>query len=97
MSMRQITPAKRVSKMESWEAEHLSEVTGTVGDAHVDATLQPDRCSFWTGVEEDSSRYTNLIESKIPSIQWTARAKGRLAVIRGWSQEGGSERWGGLK
>uniref|UniRef100_A0A3B3RS38 Uncharacterized protein n=1 Tax=Paramormyrops kingsleyae TaxID=1676925 RepID=A0A3B3RS38_9TELE len=97
MSMRQITPAKRVGKTESWEAAHPSEVTGTVGDGNVDATLQLDRCSSWTGAEEDSSRYTNLIESKIPSIQWTARAKGRLAVIRRRSREGVSERWEGLK
>ncbi|XP_048831364.1 uncharacterized protein LOC125707959 isoform X1 [Brienomyrus brachyistius] len=97
MSMRQITPAKRVGKTESGEAAHLSEGTGVVGDASVDAMLQPDRCSSWTGAEEDSSRYTNLIESKIPSIQWTARAKGRLAEIRRRSREGVSERWEGLK
>uniref|UniRef100_A0A8D0AK63 Uncharacterized protein n=1 Tax=Sander lucioperca TaxID=283035 RepID=A0A8D0AK63_SANLU len=73
MTMRQISPTKKLEKMEGWEPPHLENLTETVTDeAPEDKSL-----------EEDSSRYANLSDSKdsTAAVRWTARAKVKLAGI----------------
>ncbi|XP_061742137.1 testis development-related protein [Nerophis ophidion] len=54
----------------------------------------------WSGLEEDSSHYANLSDSKDPTcaVRWTARAKVKLAGISRMSRGMASEStWEGLK
>uniref|UniRef100_A0AAY5L4X3 Uncharacterized protein n=1 Tax=Esox lucius TaxID=8010 RepID=A0AAY5L4X3_ESOLU len=83
MTMRQITPTRKLDKIEGWAPPQL--VLGLPS---------------WTGMglEEDSSCYTNLSESRdSTAVRWTARAKGKLAGIRRRSRGNLSETWEGFK
>lgn len=79
MTMRQISPAKKLEKMEGWEPPHLENLTETVTDAPLveknqrgdlavslpDSLSVPLELPSWggRGLEEDSSRYANLSDS----------------------------------
>uniref|UniRef100_A0AAX7T1D7 Uncharacterized protein n=1 Tax=Astatotilapia calliptera TaxID=8154 RepID=A0AAX7T1D7_ASTCA len=71
MTMRQISPAKKLEKIEGWEPPHLENFAETL----------PSWCG--RGQEEDSSRYANLLDSNdsTAAVKWTARAKVKLAGI----------------
>ncbi|KAM6915782.1 testis development-related protein [Xenentodon cancila] len=113
MTMRQISPARKLEKMEGWEPPHLGNVTETVtdepavekGDSAVslpDSISIPLETPMWggQGLEEDSSRYANLSDSNDTSagVRWTARAKVKLAGISRMSRGIVSESaWGGFK
>ncbi|XP_036405973.1 si:ch211-225h24.2 [Megalops cyprinoides] len=98
MTMKQITPTKKMDKIEGWEPPRISEATEEAEDCMArDSLVQPDECPSWTGLEEDSSKYTNLSKSHEPGIRWTTKAKGKLAGIRRRSRGSVSESWEGLK
>lgn len=116
MTMRQISPTKKLEKMEGWEPPHLENVTDTVtdeapedksqkGDSPVsfpDSLGLPLELASWggRGLEEDSSRYANLSDSKdsTAAVRWTARAKVKLAGISRMSRGIVSESaWEGFK
>lgn len=78
MTMRQISPAKKLEKMEGWEPPHMDDLTETVTDDLLEknhngdlAVSLPESLSVplelpsWggRGLEEDSSRYANLSDS----------------------------------
>uniref|UniRef100_A0A3Q3G3P9 Si:ch211-225h24.2 n=1 Tax=Labrus bergylta TaxID=56723 RepID=A0A3Q3G3P9_9LABR len=116
MTMRQISPAKKLEKMEGWEPPQLANPTETVTDeaqndnskkvdlpvSFSDSLNLPLEIASWggQGLEEDSSRYANLTDSKdsAAAITWTSRAKVKLAGIsrmsRGIVSEGA---WEGFK
>lgn len=97
MTMRQISPTKKLEKMEGWEPPCLQTSNETQTDeapedkiqegdtpASLPATLDlPLELGSWAGrgFEEDSSRYANLSDSKDSAGGWTARAKVKLAGI----------------
>uniref|UniRef100_A0A3B4UY50 Si:ch211-225h24.2 n=2 Tax=Seriola TaxID=8160 RepID=A0A3B4UY50_SERDU len=99
MTMRQISPTKKLEKMEGWEPPHLENLTETVTDEAPEDKSQkggspvsfpeslglPLELASWggRGLEEDSSRYANLSDSKdsTAAVRWTARAKVKLAGI----------------
>ncbi|XP_071388387.1 testis development-related protein isoform X3 [Centroberyx affinis] len=80
MTMRQISPAKKLEKMEGWEPPHLGDGTETATDEAPEAKSQtgdspvsfphslglPLGLASWggRGPEEDSSRYANLSDSR---------------------------------
>lgn len=116
MTMRQISPAKKLEKMEGWEPPRLENVTETLtDDVPDDRSLGGDSgapfpdpldlpldLAAWAGrgLEEDSSRYANLSDSKDPmgAVRWTARAKVKLAGISRMSRGMVSEStWEGFK
>uniref|UniRef100_A0A8D3BTW4 Uncharacterized protein n=1 Tax=Scophthalmus maximus TaxID=52904 RepID=A0A8D3BTW4_SCOMX len=78
MTMRQISPTKKLEKMEGWEPPHLEDSSET-------SLGLPLELASWggRGPEEDSSRYANLSDSKdsTAAVTWTARAKVKLAGI----------------
>uniref|UniRef100_A0A3Q1B0G2 Uncharacterized protein n=1 Tax=Amphiprion ocellaris TaxID=80972 RepID=A0A3Q1B0G2_AMPOC len=116
MTMRQISPAKKLEKMEGWEPPHLENLNETVTDEPAvqknqrgelavslpDSLSVPLELASWggRGLEEDSSRYANLSDSKdsTAAVRWTARAKVKLAgfsrMSRGIVSEGV---WEGFK
>ncbi|XP_069552682.1 testis development-related protein [Brachyistius frenatus] len=79
MTMRQISPTKKLEKMEGWEPPHLENLTDTVTDESLMEKSQkgdlagpfpnslsvPLELASWggRGLEEDSSRYANLSNS----------------------------------
>ncbi|XP_013867009.1 testis development-related protein [Austrofundulus limnaeus] len=79
MTMRQISPTKKLEKMEGWEPPHVGKLTEAVNDEPLVENRQkgefavslPDSLSIpveipsWGGLgfEEDSSRYANLTDS----------------------------------
>lgn len=99
MTMKQITPTRKMDKMEGWEPPHISEATEEEVEDHLarDSVATPEESRPWPGLEEDSSRYANLSRSHDSGIRWTARAKGKLAGIRRRSRGSVSENWEGLK
>ncbi|XP_068614655.1 testis development-related protein [Brachionichthys hirsutus] len=116
MTMRQISPTKKLEKMEGWEPPCLENIaeTGTdeapvdrseKGDSPVsftDSLGLPLELASWAGqgLEEDSSRYANLSDSKdLPAgVKWTALAKVKLAGISRMSRGIVSEStWEGFK
>ncbi|XP_034756173.1 testis development-related protein [Etheostoma cragini] len=115
MTMRQISPTKKLEKMEGWEPPHLENLTETVTDEAPEDKSQiggspvsfPNSLGLplelaWTGrgLEEDSSRYANLSDSKdsTAAVRWTARAKVKLAGISRMSRGIVSESaWEGFK
>uniref|UniRef100_UPI003AAEBE75 testis development-related protein isoform X2 n=1 Tax=Centroberyx gerrardi TaxID=166262 RepID=UPI003AAEBE75 len=80
MTMRQISPAKKLEKMEGWEPPHFGDGTETATDEAPEAKSQtgdspvsfphslglPLGLASWggRGPEEDSSRYANLSDSR---------------------------------
>ncbi|XP_056284813.1 testis development-related protein [Pseudoliparis swirei] len=116
MTMRQISPTKKLEKMEGWEPPHLDNSTETVTDeapedksqkgpppgSFPDTAGLPLELASWAGqgLEEDSSRYANLSDSKnsTAAIRWTARAKVKLSGISRMSRGIVSESaWEGFK
>ncbi|XP_051264602.1 testis development-related protein isoform X1 [Dicentrarchus labrax] len=116
MTMRQISPTKKLEKMEGWEPPRLENLTETVTDeapedksqngntpvSFPDSLSLPLELSSWAGrgLEEDSSRYANLSDSKdsAAAVRWTARAKVKLAGISRMSRGIVSESaWEGFK
>uniref|UniRef100_A0A665WV71 Uncharacterized protein n=1 Tax=Echeneis naucrates TaxID=173247 RepID=A0A665WV71_ECHNA len=79
MTMRQISPTKKLEKIEGWEPPQLKNLAET-------SLGLPLELASWggQGLEEDSSRYANLSDSKDSTgpVRWTARAKVKLAGIR---------------
>lgn len=113
MTMRQISPTKKLEKMEGWEPPRLENLTETGtegapedksqnGDSPVsfpDSLGLPLELASWEGLglEEDSSRYANLSDSK-DAVRWTSRAKVKLAGISRMSRGIVSESaWEGFK
>lgn len=116
MTMRQISPTKKLEKMEGWEPPCLENSTETGTDdvpedknqkEHSTLSLPdslglPLELASWAGrgLEEDSSRYANLSDSKdtTAAVRWTARAKVKLAGISRMSRGIVSESaWEGFK
>lgn len=116
MTMRQISPTKKPEKMEGWEPPCLENSTETGTDdvpedknqkGHSTLSLPdslglPLELACWAGrgLEEDSSRYANLSDSKdtTAAVRWTARAKVKLAGISRMSRGIVSESaWEGFK
>ncbi len=116
MTMRQISPTKKLEKMEGWEPPQLENLTETGTDvASEERSLKEDspvsfadsldlllELTSWAGqgLEEDSSRYANLSDSRDSSapVRWTARAKIKLAGISRMSRGIVSESaWEGFK
>uniref|UniRef100_A0A3Q3N2H3 Si:ch211-225h24.2 n=1 Tax=Mastacembelus armatus TaxID=205130 RepID=A0A3Q3N2H3_9TELE len=80
MTMRQISPTKKLEKMEGWEPPHLENMTETITDEAPEEKSQkgdlqapfpdsvglPLELASWEGQgpEEDSSHYANLSDSK---------------------------------
>lgn len=110
MTMRQISPTKKLEKMEGWEPPEFG--TDQVQEDenqtdHSPLTIPeslglPLELASWAGhgLEEDSSRYANLSDSKdmTAAVRWTARAKIKLAGISRMSRGIVSESaWEGLK
>lgn len=111
MTMRQISPAKKLEKIEGWEPPRLENGGETttdeppLGEKNQNGELEvslPDSLSLplelWggRGPEEDSSRYANLSDSN--DTRWTARAKVKLAGISRLSRGIVSESsWEGFK
>lgn len=111
-TMRQISPAKKLEKIEGWEppqTEHASETnklsdeTQQKGDSVVPCLEVVDvDLDSWAGrgLEEDNSRYANLSDSKdrVGAVRWTDRAKVKLAGIGRMGRGIVSESmWEGLK
>jgi len=116
MTMRQISPTKKLEKMEGWEPPQLENLTETVTDdvpedksqeedspvSFPDSLGLPLELASWAGrgLEEDSSRYANLSDSKdsTAAVRWTDRAKVKLAGISRMSRGIVSESaWEGFK
>lgn len=114
--MRQISPTKKQEKMEGWEPPQLENLTGTDTDEATEQSNQnedlqvsfsdslglPLELATWggQGLEEDSSRYANLSDSKdsTAAVRWSARAKVKLAGISRMSRGIVSESaWEGFK
>ncbi|KAJ8270521.1 hypothetical protein GJAV_G00115900 [Gymnothorax javanicus] len=96
MTMKQITPMRKMDKMEGWEPPHIS-VEMEEGHAARSSGATPEESHTRLGLEEDSSRYANLARSQDSGSRWTTRAKGKLAGIRRRSRGSVSENWEGLK
>ncbi|KAJ0026855.1 hypothetical protein NQD34_017855 [Periophthalmus magnuspinnatus] len=111
-TMRQISPTKKLEKIEGWEppqTEHLGETDklsdekNQRGDSMVPCLEAVDLdLDSWAGrgLEEDNSRYANLSDSKdrVGAVRWTARAKVKLAGIGRMGRGIASESmWEGLK
>lgn len=111
MTMRQISPAKKLEKIEGWEPPQLENLPETACDeppglgedvVPADSIGFPVEIPTWEGrgLEEDSSRYANLSDSNdsAAAVRWTARAKVKLAGISRIRKGIVSEGvWGGFK
>ncbi|KAJ8410188.1 hypothetical protein AAFF_G00201690 [Aldrovandia affinis] len=102
MTMKQITPTRKMDKMEGWEPPQISEATEVAEVTEEECVARnpmvpPIESATWPGLEEDSSKYTNLSRSHDSGIRWTTKAKGKLAGIRRRSRGSVSENWEGLK
>lgn len=96
MTMRQISPAKKLEKMEGWEPPQLENVTETTtedppveknqnGDLAVslpDSLGLPLELPPWggPGPEEDSSRYANLSDSNDPTASVRWTARAKVKL-----------------
>lgn len=92
MTMRQISPTKKLEKVEGWEPPQRETDEGledrnSKQDSPVSVPESlglPLELASWRGqgTEEDSSRYANLSDSSdSAAVTWTARAKVKLAGI----------------
>lgn len=113
MTMKQITPTKKIDKMEGWEPPQLNDGKEEEKDEPEKkrSDSSPPSLSLslphslglpsWVGLglEEDSSRYASLTESQTGGpAQWAARARDKLAAVRRRSPASLSESsWEGLK
>uniref|UniRef100_A0A672HQ74 Uncharacterized protein n=1 Tax=Salarias fasciatus TaxID=181472 RepID=A0A672HQ74_SALFA len=96
MTMRQISPAKKLEKMEGWEPPHLENLTETVTDEPLversqkvdlavslpDSLSVPLELASWggRGLEEDSSRYANLSDSNDPAAAVRWTARAKVRL-----------------
>ncbi|XP_047430168.1 testis development-related protein isoform X1 [Mugil cephalus] len=96
MTMRQISPAKKLEKMEGWEPPHLENLTEALtdesleeknerGDLEVsfpDSLGVPLELASWggRGLEEDSSRYANLSDSNDPTAAVRWTARAKVKL-----------------
>uniref|UniRef100_A0A8C2IV38 Uncharacterized protein n=1 Tax=Cyprinus carpio TaxID=7962 RepID=A0A8C2IV38_CYPCA len=87
MTMKQITPTRKIDKIEGWEPPQLN-------DGVEEEKNEPEKKR-----KEDSSRYASLTESQTGGpAQWAARARDKLAAVRRRSPASLSEsNWEGLK
>uniref|UniRef100_A0A8C1WAH8 Testis development-related protein n=1 Tax=Cyprinus carpio TaxID=7962 RepID=A0A8C1WAH8_CYPCA len=96
MTMKQITPTKKIDKIEGWEPDS-SPLSSPLSLSLPHSLGLPS----WVGLgsEEDSSRYASLTESQTGGpAQWAARARDKLAAVRRRSPASLSENnWEGLK
>ncbi|XP_016366381.1 testis development-related protein-like [Sinocyclocheilus rhinocerous] len=111
MTMKQITPTRKIDKIEGWEPPQLNdgaeeeknELEKKRSDSSTLSLSLPHSLGLpsWVGLgsEEDSSRYSSLPESQTGGpAQWAARARDKLAAVRRRSPAGLSEsNWEGLK
>ncbi|XP_016145690.1 testis development-related protein [Sinocyclocheilus grahami] len=111
MTMKQITPTRKIDKIEGWEPPQLNdgaeeeknESEKKRSDSSMLSLSLPHSLGLpsWVGLgsEEDSSRYASLTESQTGGpAQWAARARDKLAAVRRRSPAGLSEsNWEGLK
>uniref|UniRef100_A0A673HRC6 Uncharacterized protein n=1 Tax=Sinocyclocheilus rhinocerous TaxID=307959 RepID=A0A673HRC6_9TELE len=98
MTMKQITPTRKIDKIEGWEPPHDSSPLSSPLSLSLPHSLG---LPSWVGLgsEEDSSRYSSLTESQTGGpAQWAARARDKLAAVRRRSPASLSEsNWEGLK
>ncbi|XP_028252505.1 testis development-related protein [Parambassis ranga] len=96
MTMRQISPAKKLEKMEGWEPPQLENLPETVTDDPVveknqrgelavsltDSLSIPLELPSWggRGLEEDSSRYANLSDSNDSTAAVTWTARAKVKL-----------------
>ncbi|KAI1897257.1 hypothetical protein AGOR_G00081450 [Albula goreensis] len=99
MTMKQITPTRKMDRMEGWEPPQISEDGGTELEQENATMDSQEERPGWpsVGLGEDASKYTNLSRSHDSGIRWTTKAKGKLAGIRRRSRGSMSENWEGLK
>nr|XP_023662708.1 testis development-related protein-like [Paramormyrops kingsleyae] len=95
MTMKQITPTKKMGKLEGWEPPTVGEMTHAT-EEHMagDTLIRHDEALPWTDLEGDLSKYASLSGPRGPGPRWTTKAKDKLASIRRRSL---SENWEGLK
>lgn len=92
MTMKQITPTKKMCKSEGREP---ASVGGMTEEPVAGNTLiRRDEALPWTDLEGDLSKYASLSGPRGPGPRWTTKAKDKLASIRRRSL---SENWEGLK
>ncbi|XP_015213780.1 testis development-related protein [Lepisosteus oculatus] len=89
MTMKQITPTKKLDKIEGWEPPQVTDVI----EEHTarDALTFPTEPSSWPGLEEDTSNYSNLTDPKNSGPKWSTKAKEKLAGMRRRSRGNVSE------
>lgn len=96
MTMRQISPAKKLEKIEGWEPPQLENLPETVTDDPVveknqrgelavsltDSLSIPLELPSWggRGLEEDSSRYANLSDSNDSTAAVTWTARAKVKL-----------------
>ncbi|XP_035473278.2 testis development-related protein isoform X1 [Scophthalmus maximus] len=96
MTMRQISPTKKLEKMEGWEPPHLEDSSETVTDdapenkspkgdsppSLPESLGLPLELASWggRGPEEDSSRYANLSDSKDSTAAVTWTARAKVKL-----------------
>lgn len=112
MTMKQITPTRKLDKMEGWEPPQMTEEEKHESEKKIDSSPLSSPLSLsiphslglpsWVGLglEEDSSHYASLTESQTQGgpAQWAARARDKLAAVRRRSPASLTESaWEGLK
>ncbi|MBN3306957.1 TDRP protein, partial [Amia calva] len=95
MTMKQITPTKKLDKIEGWEPPQVPEVI----EEHMarDTFAQLAEAASWPGLEEDTSNYSNLTDPENSGSKWSIKAKGKFAGMRRRSKGSVSESWEGLR
>lgn len=111
-TMKQITPTRKLDKMEGWEPPQMTEGEKCESEKKIESSPLSSPLSLsiphslglpsWVGLglEEDSSRYASLTESQTQGgpAQWAARARDKLAAVRRRSPASLTESaWEGLK
>ncbi|KAM9355860.1 testis development-related protein [Pholidichthys leucotaenia] len=95
MTMRQISPARKLEKIEGWEPPHLEDLSEMMTDENLEKDQKEDLAwSFpnslsvpvdlpsWggQGLEEDSSRYANLSDSSDSTAAITWTARAKVKL-----------------